>query len=164
MLRSWQISPVIHVTLPLARRSQWMESLWCNYFLSLVAWRGEGFIGYWPLLRQYTWYSPMNWRPFGTESSTSAPLAGDSIYSQNDIKRSTYTQPVARLNIDMSSYQYRDPHVKDRRSRDRLIFNIGILIPGKTVLILRRGPGREWLLLDRECCISCVNTSKFCKK
>ena len=37
--------------------------------------------------------------------------------------------------IKLSSYQYRDPHVKDK------IFNMGILYPGKTVFILRRGPG-----------------------
>ena len=39
----------------------------------------------------------------------------------------------ARLNIKMSSYQYTDPHVKIRRSDDRLIFNMGIPIPGNTV-------------------------------
>ena len=31
--------------------------------------------------------------------------------------------------------------LKIRRSRDRLIFNMGIPIPGKTVFILRQGPG-----------------------
>ena len=36
-----------------------------------------------------------------------------------------------RLNINMSSYQYRVPMLKIRRSRDRLIFNMGIPIPGK---------------------------------
>ena len=30
--------------------------------------------------------------------------------------------------------------LKIRRSHDRLIFNMGIPIPGKTVFILRRGP------------------------
>ena len=44
-----------------------------------------------------------------------------------------------RLNIKMSSYRYRDPHVKDK-SRGRLIFNMEIPIPTKTVFILRRGP------------------------
>ena len=33
------------------------------------------------------------------------------------------------------------PIWKIRRSRDRLIFNMGIPYPGKTVFILRRGPG-----------------------
>ena len=31
--------------------------------------------------------------------------------------------------------------LKIRRSHDRLIFNMGIPIPGKAVFILRRGPG-----------------------
>ena len=31
--------------------------------------------------------------------------------------------------------------LKIRRSRDRLIFNVGIPYPEKTVSILRRGPG-----------------------
>ena len=39
-----------------------------------------------------------------------------------------------RLNIKTQSYQYRD-------SRDRLIFNMRIHIPGKTIFILRQGPG-----------------------
>ena len=33
--------------------------------------------------------------------------------------------------------------LKIRRSRDRLIFNMGIPIPGKTVFILKRGAGSE---------------------
>ena len=44
------------------------------------------------------------------------------------------------LNILMSSYQYRDPMLKIRRSGNRLIFNMEISILGKTVFILRRGP------------------------
>ena len=41
------------------------------------------------------------------------------------------------------------PILKIRRSRDRLIFNMGILYPGKTVFILRQGPGRSiWLSMD----------------
>ena len=54
--------------------------------------------------------------------------------------------PGDRLNIKMSSYQYRDPHVKDKTVsrpsslRDRLLFNMGIPIPCKTVFILRRRP------------------------
>ena len=47
-----------------------------------------------------------------------------------------------RLNIKMSSYQYRDLHVKIRRSRDRLIFNIWIPVPGKHGLYIKTGP---WL-------------------
>ena len=47
------------------------------------------------------------------------------------------------LNITMS-YQYRDPMLKIRRSHDRLIFNMGLPIHGKTVFILRRGPGCDF--------------------
>ena len=36
----------------------------------------------------------------------------------------------------MLTYQYRDPHLKIRRSCDRLIFNMGIPIPGKMVFML----------------------------
>ena len=44
--------------------------------------------------------------------------------------------PGSRLNLKMSSYQYRDPHVKDiRRSRDRLIFNKVIPYLGKIICI-----------------------------
>ena len=54
----------------------------------------------------------------------------------------------------MSSYQYRDPHVKKiRRSRDRLIFNMGIPIHGKNGLYIETascfGPSprcRGWLV------------------
>ena len=44
------------------------------------------------------------------------------------------------LNIKILSYQYRDPYVKEKRSCNRLIFNMGIPIPGKTVFVLRQGP------------------------
>ena len=48
-------------------------------------------------------------------------------------------RPGGRLNIKMSYYQYRDPHVWDK-SRDCLIFNMGIPYLGKIVFILRWGP------------------------
>ena len=51
--------------------------------------------------------------------------------------------PGGRLNIKMSSYQYRDSHVKDKRSCDRLIFNMGIPIPVRDGLYIETGP---WLL------------------
>ena len=38
------------------------------------------------------------------------------------------------------SYQYRDPHVK-KQPRDRLIFNMGILIPGEDGIHIETGPG-----------------------
>ena len=37
-------------------------------------------------------------------------------------------------------YQYRDPMLRTRRSRQRLIFSMGIPYLGKTVFILRHGP------------------------
>ena len=40
----------------------------------------------------------------------------------------------------MSSYQYRDPHVKDERSHNHLIFNMVIPIPGKDGLYIEKGP------------------------
>ena len=44
------------------------------------------------------------------------------------------------LNIKLSSYQYRIPMLKIRRYRDRLIFNMGITIPGKDGLYIETGP------------------------
>ena len=52
--------------------------------------------------------------------------------------------PGGHLNIKMSSYQYRDSHVKDKTVpptvSDRLIFNMGIPIPGKDGLYIETGP------------------------
>ena len=45
-----------------------------------------------------------------------------------------------RLNIKIPTNQYRDPLLKIRLSRDRIIFNTGIPYLGKTVFILKRGP------------------------
>ena len=42
------------------------------------------------------------------------------------------------------AYQYSDFMLKFRRSDIRLIFNMGIPIPGKTVFILTRGPGHYY--------------------
>ena len=39
------------------------------------------------------------------------------------------------LNIDMLAYQYRDPHVKDKTVLWRLIFKMGIPIPGDRALV-----------------------------
>ena len=44
-------------------------------------------------------------------------------------------RPWGRLNIKMLPYQYRDPHVKDKLT-NRLIFNMGITIPGKDGLYI----------------------------
>ena len=53
-----------------------------------------------------------------------------------------------RLSVKMSSYQYREPHVKDKMApRPSYLYNANH-IPGKTVFILRRGAGdtyiRQW--------------------
>ena len=50
-----------------------------------------------------------------------------------------YLVPGGHLNIKMLAYQYRDPMWKIRRSRDRLIFNMGIPIPGKDNLYTEMG-------------------------
>ena len=52
--------------------------------------------------------------------------------------------PRDRLNIKMRSYQYRDSHVKDK-TVSPTILSLTWQSPylGKTVFILRRGPGSE---------------------
>ena len=45
------------------------------------------------------------------------------------------------LNIEMSSYQYRNFHYKDKTVSWRFIFIMEIPIPEKMVFILSRGPG-----------------------
>ena len=49
-----------------------------------------------------------------------------------------------RLNINMSSYQYRDSHFKDR-TVSQTVLSLTLESPhlGKTVFILRRGPGLQ---------------------
>ena len=62
-----------------------------------------------------------------------------------DLMTTSVPEAGGRLNIKMPSYQYRDSRAKDKDGlTDRLIFNMGIPIHmylGKTVFILRRGPG-----------------------
>ena len=54
----------------------------------------------------------------------------------------TLWETQGRLNIKMSSYQYRDPHVKDKTvSPTVLSLTWETTYMGKTVFILRRGPG-----------------------
>ena len=67
--------------------------------------------------------------------------AGESLHLAR--KDSLYIEigPGSHLNIKMSSNQYRISMLKIRRSHDRLIFNMGIPKPGKTVFILKQGPG-----------------------
>ena len=56
--------------------------------------------------------------------------------------RTLYYHPGGRLNIKMLSYQYRDSHVKDKTVSPTVLF-LTWESPylGKTVFILRRGPG-----------------------
>ena len=51
-----------------------------------------------------------------------------------------FAKAGGRLNINMSSYEYRHPLWKIRRSRDRLIVNMGIPIPGKGGFYTETGP------------------------
>ena len=60
-----------------------------------------------------------------------------------------------RLNIKIPSYQFRNFHSKDKTvSRLSCLYN-GNTIPGKTVFILRLGPG---VLFS----VSCVDISGHC--
>ena len=54
-------------------------------------------------------------------------------------------EPGGHLNIKMPSYQYRDSHVKDK-TVSPTVLSLTWESPylGKTVFILRRGPGRYW--------------------
>ena len=64
------------------------------------------------------------------------PLCWESI----SYKWTTDKGPGGRLNIKMSSYQYRDPHVKEKTISRPLFLTWESPYLGKTVLILRRGP------------------------
>ena len=57
------------------------------------------------------------------------------IVPWSEIQHEPMAHSGGRLNIKMTSYQYRDPHV-----HDRLIFNMGIPIPGKDGLYSKTGP------------------------
>ena len=70
---------------------------------------------------------------------TAVRSSWESLYPERSVLH--WTCPRGRLNIKMSSYQYRDPHVIDKTVLRPPYFNMGILIPEKTVFILRRGPG-----------------------
>ena len=65
----------------------------------------------------------------------------------------TMLTPGDRLNINISSYQFRIPIIKIRRSGDRLIFIMAITKHGKTVFILRRGTVPWPISTSRELCI-----------
>ena len=59
--------------------------------------------------------------------------------------------PGGRLNIKMPSYQYKDSHVKDKTVWPTVL-SLTWESPylGKTVFILRRGPGRHWVGIIRD--------------
>ena len=48
--------------------------------------------------------------------------------------------PGPRLNIKTVLSTYGDFHVKDKTAVGRLIFNMGIAIPGKTVFLIETAP------------------------
>ena len=56
-------------------------------------------------------------------------------YWKPDLLRLYNVTPGDRLNIKMSSYQYRDSHYKDKMVHDRLIFMMEILIPERQGLL-----------------------------
>ena len=58
----------------------------------------------------------------------------------------------------MLSNQYRIPMLKIRRSRDRLIFNMGISIPGKDGLYIEMGPRCLYNMRVRGCCDTSYHT------
>ena len=109
-------------------------------------------VGYfWPpdskniLLIQIVWVCDISSRPAGLCRSMCGPGTSGWVGSSGVITLPGWTLWQQRdqqvrdlgvgLNIEMPSYQYRIP-----MSRDCLIFNIGIPIPGKDGLILRQGP------------------------
>ena len=49
-------------------------------------------------------------------------------------------RPGGRLYIKMSSYRYRDPHVKDKTVATVLSYNMGISISQKDSLYIEMGP------------------------
>ena len=62
------------------------------------------------------------------------------ISQQNIANRADSSREGGHLNIKIPSYHCRDPHVKDKTSHDRLIFNLGIPIPGKDGLYIVTRP------------------------
>ena len=63
-------------------------------------------------------------------------------YHTQNIKESPEWRPEGRLNIKIPSYQYRDSHIKDKTVTPTVL-SLTWESPylGKTVFILRRGPG-----------------------
>ena len=49
-------------------------------------------------------------------------------------------EPMGTTSVERCLISIGTPMLKIRRSRDRLIFNMGILIPEKDVFVLRQGP------------------------
>ena len=62
-------------------------------------------------------------------------------------KTNYYHSPGPRLNIKTVLSTYGDFHLKIRRPLGRLIFNMGIAIPGKTVFLIETAP---WLYYSGE--------------
>ena len=69
-------------------------------------------------------------------------LSGDNLYLVTIMDLRLSLVPGGRLNIKMSSYQYRDYHVKDK-TVSPTVLSLTWKSPyvDKTVFILRRGPG-----------------------
>ena len=58
------------------------------------------------------------------------------------------------VNVNMLSYKYMDPYVKDKMVSQLLIFNMGIPIPGKNGLYIKTGPWKQYC----HCRLPWVNT------
>ena len=70
------------------------------------------------------------------------------------------TLPGPRLNIKTVLSTYGDFHVKDKPAVGRLIFNMGIAIPGKTVFLIETAPWFMWTKVSFSC-NSCWQTVKL---
>ena len=83
-----------------------------------------------------------------------------------------WENPGSRFNIKIPSYKYSDSITRIRRSSDRIIFIMEILIPGKTVFNSEKGLGYYninqrllipsiWLFLGPQCIICRIQFETF---
>ena len=112
--------------------------------------------------RSFTYMArgPLWWKMCPWNESLCQKIRSVKIYNDTGIHSSSFhiltfslcaaRSPAGLLNIKLSSYPYRDPMLKIRRSHDRLIFNMRIPIPGKDSLYIETGPRiplTTWLCL-----------------
>ena len=100
-----------------------------------------------------SWWLQMPWRQTGLRQvisnqhvdSAMTTMSHEPYYilyisHHSHLVNNVQARSEGRLNIKMSSYPYKDSHVKDKRSHDRLIFNMGIPIAGKDGFYIEVGP------------------------